>query len=57
MQLALRNVSKGRSYYRVKKHIREDLILAELLSNNLSDVTEDTFSENYDFVRETKIVL
>jgi hypothetical protein len=26
------------------------------LSGNLSDVFEDIFSENYDFVRETKIV-
>jgi hypothetical protein len=43
MQLAFRNVSKGGSYYQVKKHIREDMILPELLSDNLFDVPEDIF--------------
>jgi hypothetical protein len=43
MQLAFCNVSKGGSYYRAKKHSREDLILQELLSDNLSDVPEDIF--------------
>jgi hypothetical protein len=41
MQLAFHNVSKGGSYYRAKKHIREDLILPELLLDKLSDVPED----------------
>jgi hypothetical protein len=43
-------------YYRAKKHFREGLILPELLSDNLSDVLETFFSENDDYVRETKIV-
>jgi hypothetical protein len=43
MQLAFRNVSKGGSYYQAKEHIREDLILPELLLHNLSDVPEDIF--------------
>jgi hypothetical protein len=34
---------KGECYYRLKKHFREDLILPELMSNNLSDVPEDVF--------------
>jgi hypothetical protein len=42
-QLAFRNVSKGEYYYRANKHFREDLILPELLSDNLSDVPEDIF--------------
>jgi hypothetical protein len=42
-QLAFRNVLKGERYYRAKKHFREDLILPELLSGNLSDVPEDIF--------------
>jgi hypothetical protein len=42
-QVAFRNVSKGQCYYRAKKHIRDDLILLELLSDNLSDVREDIF--------------
>jgi hypothetical protein len=42
-QLGFRNVSKGECYYRAKKHFREDLILPELLSDNLSDVPEDIF--------------
>jgi hypothetical protein len=37
MQLAFHNVLKAGRYYRVKKHVREDLILPELLSDNLSD--------------------
>jgi hypothetical protein len=55
-QVAFRNVSKGECYYRAKKHFKEALILPELLLDNLSDVPEDIFSENDDFVRETKIV-
>jgi hypothetical protein len=47
---------KGGSYYQAKKHIWEDLILPELFSDNLSDVPEDIYSKNDDFVRETKIV-
>jgi hypothetical protein len=43
MQLAFRNVSNGECYYRAKKHFREDLLLPELLSDNLSDVPEDIF--------------
>jgi hypothetical protein len=43
MQLAFHNVLKGECYYRAKKHFREDSILPELLSNNLSDVPEDIF--------------
>jgi hypothetical protein len=42
-QLAFGNVSKGGRYYRAKKHIREDLILSELLSDNLSDVPDGIF--------------
>jgi hypothetical protein len=42
-QLVFRNVSKGGRYYQAKKHIRENLILPELLSDNLSDVPEDIF--------------
>jgi hypothetical protein len=42
-QLAFCNVSKGECYYRPKKHFREDLILPELLSDNLSDVFGDIF--------------
>jgi hypothetical protein len=38
-----RNVSKGECYYRAKKNFREELILPELLSDNLSDVPEDIF--------------
>jgi hypothetical protein len=38
-----RNASKGECYYRAKKHFREDLILPELLSDNLSDVPVDIF--------------
>jgi hypothetical protein len=56
MQLAFRKVLKEGRHYRAKKHIREDLILPELLSDNLSNVPDDFFSENDDFVRETKIV-
>jgi hypothetical protein len=37
------NVSKGECYYQAKKHFKEDLILPELLSDNLSDVLEDIF--------------
>jgi hypothetical protein len=55
-QLELHNISKGDCYYRAKGHFREDLILPELLSDSLSDVPEDIFSEYDDFVRETKIV-
>jgi hypothetical protein len=43
MQVAFRNVLKGGSYYGVEKHIREDLILLEFLSDNLSDVLENIF--------------
>jgi hypothetical protein len=38
-----RNDLKGECYYQAKKHFREDLILPELLSDNLSDVLEDIF--------------
>jgi hypothetical protein len=38
-----RNVSKEECYYPAKKHFREDPILPELLSDNLSDVPVDTF--------------
>jgi hypothetical protein len=38
-----RNDSKGECYYQAKKHFREDLILPELLSDNLSDVPEDIY--------------
>jgi hypothetical protein len=55
-QLALRNISKEECHYQAKGHFREDLTLPELLSDNISDVPEDFFSENYDFVREIKIV-
>jgi hypothetical protein len=41
MQLAFHNISKGGRYYQAKKHIRKDLILPELLSDNLSCVPED----------------
>jgi hypothetical protein len=43
MQLAFLNVLRGGSYYRGKEHIREDLILPEILSDNLSDVPDDIF--------------
>jgi hypothetical protein len=42
-QAAFRNVLKGGSYYRAKKHIREDLILPELLSDNLFHVPDVIF--------------
>jgi hypothetical protein len=42
-QLAFRNVLRGGSYYRTKKHIREDLIMTDLLSDSLSDVPDDIF--------------
>jgi hypothetical protein len=42
-QLAFRNILKGKRYYRAKKHIREDLILPELLSDYLSDVPDEIF--------------
>jgi hypothetical protein len=41
-QLAFCNVSKG-VLLPSKKHFREDLILPELLSDNLSDIPEDIF--------------
>jgi hypothetical protein len=31
------------TYYQAKKHFREDLVLRELLSDNLSDVPVDIF--------------
>jgi hypothetical protein len=34
MQLAFRNVLRGGRYYQAKKHIREGLILPELLLDN-----------------------
>jgi hypothetical protein len=37
------NVLKGPCFYRAKKHLREDLILPELLPDNLSDVPENIF--------------
>jgi hypothetical protein len=37
------NVSKGECYYQAKKHFREDLILPDLLSDNLSNVPVDIF--------------
>jgi hypothetical protein len=43
MQPAFRNILKERSYYQAKKHAKEDLLLPELLSDNLSDVPEDIF--------------
>jgi hypothetical protein len=42
-QLAFRNVSKGESYDRAKKHIRENVILPELLSDYISDVSDEIF--------------
>jgi hypothetical protein len=58
-QTAFCNVSKGECYYRVKKkhfrenlilaellskkHFRENLILPKLLSDNLANVPEDIF--------------
>jgi hypothetical protein len=53
-QLAFCNVSKGGSFYRAKRHIREDLILPELLSYNLSDVPEDIFLEKLRFYERNK---
>jgi hypothetical protein len=48
------------SYHPVKKFITEDVIFPELLSDNLSDVPEDIFSDSEsdsdDSVRERKIV-
>jgi hypothetical protein len=44
-QLAFYNVSKGGDFYRVKKHIKEVLILPELLSDNLSNVPEDILQQ------------
>jgi hypothetical protein len=53
-------MSQARSSHRAKKYIREDLILPELLSDNLSDVPEDIFSaiksESDDSVTEEKTV-
>jgi hypothetical protein len=42
MQLAIRNISKGR-YYGANKHIREDLKLPELLLHNLAHDPDDSF--------------
>jgi hypothetical protein len=39
-----------------KKYLREDLILPELLSDNLSNIPDDIFSESDDSVREINIV-
>jgi hypothetical protein len=50
--LAFHNVSKGGRYYRTKKHMREDLILPELLLDNLSDVPEDIFQWKWRFFLE-----
>jgi hypothetical protein len=55
-QLAFHNVLKGESYYHAKKHLREDLILPELLSTIYPMFLMKFFSENYDFVVVTKIV-
>jgi hypothetical protein len=41
-RLAFHNVSKEECYYQAKKHIREDLILPELL-DNLSNAPENIF--------------
>jgi hypothetical protein len=42
-QLVFCNILKGECYYRAEKHFRENLILPELLSDNLSDVPEEVF--------------
>jgi hypothetical protein len=42
-QLAFHNISKKGEILQSKKHARDDLILPELLSDNLSDVPEDIF--------------
>jgi hypothetical protein len=44
------------SPHRVQKYLREDLILPELLSDNLYDVSEDIFIESDDSVRKLNIV-
>jgi hypothetical protein len=46
------------SYHQAKKFLMEDGILPELLSDNLSDVPEDIFSESEcdNSMRERKIV-
>jgi hypothetical protein len=53
-ELAFCNVSKGECYYRAKKHFREDLILQELLSDNLSDIPEDIFLLKWQFYKRNK---
>jgi hypothetical protein len=49
-------MAQARSYHRAKKFLTEDVILPELLSDNLSNVPEDTFndsgSDSDDSVRE-----
>jgi hypothetical protein len=45
---------QARSPHRAKEYLRENLILSELLSDNLSDIHEDMFTESNsdDSVRE-----
>jgi hypothetical protein len=48
---------QAQSYYRANKFLREDMITAELLSENLSDVFDDNFSNDDSVIikRERKI--
>jgi hypothetical protein len=54
MQLVFRNVSRGGSYYWAQKHIREDLILPELLSDSLFHVPYDIFQWKWRFCERNK---
>jgi hypothetical protein len=47
-------LSKGGSYYQAKQHIREYLIVPELLMDNLSDVPEDIFLRKLRFCERNK---
>jgi hypothetical protein len=54
-------MSQGKSSLRAKKYLRDDWILPELLSNNLSDVPDDILSgtesdSDRDSVTERKIL-
>jgi hypothetical protein len=53
-------MSQAWSSHRAKKFLTEDVILPELLSDNLSDVPEDIFSDSEsnidDSARKRKIV-
>jgi hypothetical protein len=53
-QLAFRNFSRGGNYYWEKKHIREDLILPDLLSENLSHVFDDILQWKWPFCERNK---